>query len=263
MSAIFRKSFVCVITRWEFCLCPVFPFREESKQNDPPIWSRTFSRPLFSFSCPPKSCCLWCWGCKSWGGGLDLLQSVLLKGPTEASWPELFLISKKRKKKFFFSFLGFIFKRKKGATWLVWRGEERERFSPCVPGRIPWWHMKKKKKKPPSGCMCLPGGFQRIHQTQPFFFFLKTRPVGLQSPTDPVVFFAVLFRFNSGMTSWCGLLAVVKVVIAIESRSVGVKRERRKQSIIRGEAVAGVNAASVPLTATRWSIVAKSSVTTI
>ena len=261
MSAIFRKSFVCVITRWEFCLCPVFPFREESKQNDPPIWSRTFSRPLFSFSCPPKSCCLWCWGCKSWGGWIYYKVSCwrARRKPLDLN----FFNIEKRKKKFFFSFFGVhLPKKKRGATWLVWRGEERERFSPCVPGRIPWGHMKK-KKKPPSGCMCLPGGFQRIPQTQPFFFFLKTRPVGLQSPTDPVVFFAVLFRFNSGMTSWCGLLAVVKVVIAIESRSVGVKRERRKQSIIRGEAVAGVNAASVPLTATRWSIVAKSSVTTI
>jgi hypothetical protein len=83
-------------------------------------------------------------------------------------------------------------------------------------------------------------------------------------------------------------VAVTVVVgVAIESRSVGVKPEEllvelslrrhrlqhsteRKQSINSGRVavavdgpVAGVNAASVLLTATRWSIVVKSSVTTI
>jgi hypothetical protein len=82
-----------------------------------------------------------------------------------------------------------------------------------------------------------------------------------------------------------GEKVVVVVGVAIGSRSVGVKPEElvlllrlwssnskeRKQSIngqvvvvVDGPVVvAGVNAASVLLTATRWSIVVRSSVTTI
>ena len=78
-------------------------------------------------------------------------------------------------------------------------------------------------------------------------------------------------------------MADVATTGAIGSRSVGVKLEEllllllrlpssreRKQSIngqvavvVVDGPVAGVNAASVPLTATRWSIVVRSSVTTI